>query len=124
MSKFVKFVGVRIPRMRVHVVVNGNQFRPGGYPAGRGTVLEVNEAEADVLTGVTQPAINENGRIVTGFYVDGDLGEAGLTGEKWIEVADLLGEPIGPAHEPEIKPVKKSKATVTEPVAASNEQTS
>ena len=119
MSKFVKFVGSRVPRMRVHVVVKGNQFRPSGYPAGNGTVIEVSDEEANVLTGVTQPVVKENGRIVTGFYVDGNLGEAGLTGEKWIEVPNPMAEPVEPLPEPEpeIKHVKKSKAAVAEPVA-------
>lgn len=118
MSKFVKFVGSRVPRMRVHVVVNGNQFRPSGYPAGNGTVIEVSDEEANVLTGVTPPVISEVGRIITGFYVDGNLGEAGLTGEKWIEVTDPMAQSAEevPEPTPEPKPTKKSKVVVAEPV--------
>lgn len=83
MGKFVEFIGSRRPRLRVHIVIDGNQPYARGYPAGNGSVIEVSDAEADVLIGKTPAVIKDNGKIVTGFYVDGDLGEAGLTGEGW-----------------------------------------
>lgn len=87
MSKFVKFVGDRIVPMRVHVIVDGVQVNSRGYIASAGTILELSDPEANVLLGVTQPAMSSNGaKIEVGFYVDGNLGEAGLTGEKWQEV--------------------------------------
>ena len=86
MSKFVKFVGTRVPNMRVHVLIDGRQTYSRGYLAGKDTVLELPDGEADVLTGVTPPVHDESGNVVTGFIVDGNLGEAGLAGEKWQEI--------------------------------------
>lgn len=93
--KTVKYVGSRAPRLRVHVVVNGQEVDSRGYPVGRGTVLNVSDAEADVLLGNTPHKVDDVGKILSGFYVDGSLGEAGLTGEKW----ELVEEPA-----PEVAP--------------------
>lgn len=88
MAKFVKFVGSRVPKMRVHIVIDKVQVSSRGYVAGNGTILQLSDAEANVLLGSTLPEVDDDGNIVTGFYVDGNLGEAGLTGEGWEEVPD------------------------------------
>lgn len=106
MGKFVKFVGSRVPPLRVHVVIDNQQIDSRGYAAGKGTVLYLTDAEADVLLGTTPPVIREDGKIVTGFYVDGNLGEAGLTGEKW-ELVQALAETL---QEPAPAPTKSKKA--------------
>lgn len=88
----VKFTGTRSRRMRVHVMVDGYQYRSIGYPAASGDIVTLTEVEADILTGKTKPVIDDSGKIITGYYVDGYLGEAGLTGEGWERVDPVVDE--------------------------------
>lgn len=77
----VKFIGSRVPPMRVMIYINGRNYSPNGHIFGAGVVRQVLKVEADVLTGKTPPVIEDDGTIKTGYVVEGDLGEAGLTGE-------------------------------------------
>lgn len=120
--KTVKYVGSRVPRLRVHVVVNSQEVDSRGYPVGRGTVLTISDAEANVLLGNTPHRVDDVGKIQSGFYVDGTLGEAGLTGEKW----ELVEEPASEAAstlpvEPTLNaPSRSRKSTADTAVVATD----
>ena len=118
MSKLVKFVGTRVPPMRTHIVSEGMQVNSRGYITQAGTILELTDKEADILLGNISPVTDETGtKVITGFYVDGVLGDAGLTGEKWQEVTKVVDSDGIETYTP-VTPVpsKMVKKAVPDPV--------
>lgn len=95
----VAYTGTREVPMRVHVVVGGNTYTAVGFIFGGGSTQIMYRIEADVLTGKTDPIVDEDGNIKTGFWVEGDLGESGLTGEKY-EVVDLIAASVQTVEAP------------------------
>jgi len=91
----VEFVGKRQANYRVKVFVDGNMYTPAGYVFGPGAKQETYRCEAEILAGEVKPDVDENGKVKTGFVVDGDLGCDGLTGEayKYSELPDRAANP-------------------------------
>lgn len=110
----VRYTGVRVWPMRVRVVVDGDTITPSGFVFGADSVQNMTLAEANALTGATPPVLDEDGRIKTGFWVEGDLGEAGLVGEKYEIVAAAAAESTAPIAEPAVSPANSEAETPTQ----------
>lgn len=91
----VEFAGKRQANYRVKVFVDGNLYTPAGYVFGPGAKQETYRCEAEVLAGEAKPDVDENGKVKTGFVVEGDLGCDGLAGEayKYIELPERTASP-------------------------------
>lgn len=103
----VRFVGKRQQNRRVNIYVGNHCYTADGYVFGPGIERQTLRCEADVLTGATSPVVDDNGRVITGFVVSGDLGNAGLTGEGY----EIVGEKPKPRA---LRRLEISPATVEE----------
>lgn len=91
----VEFSGKRKVNYRVYVYIDGGQYNGQGYVFGPGVSQKMTRAEANVLTGETAPDIAEDGKVKTGFIVDGDLGDDGLAGEAY-KISEVESKVISP----------------------------
>ena len=106
----VEFAGKRKVNYRVRVYVDGNQYNGQGYVFGPKIAQRMSRVEAKVLTGETKPHVLDDGKVVTGFVVNGDLGCDGLAGEAY-KMSEVENGAVDPCAE---KPVAATETATAE----------